>query len=66
MAYSFQNSKGVTYYLHGKERITKSGNSSWLYYFAKEEKPAGGLDSVPAGYTVIENKNGLPLLKKSG
>ena len=65
MAYSFQNSKGVTYYLHGKARETKSGKTSWLYYFAKEVKPEGGLDAVPAGYTVVENKNGLPLLKKS-
>ncbi len=65
MAYSFKNSKGVTYYLHGKERPTKSGKSTWLYYFAKEEKAEGGLDAVPAGYKVVENKNGLPLLKKT-
>jgi len=66
MAYSYENAKGVTYYLHGKERITKSGKSSWLYYFAKAEKPEGGLDAVAAGYTVVENKTGLPLLKKAG
>ena len=65
MAYSHVNAKGVTYYLHGKERITNSGKSSWLYYFAKEEKPEGGLAAVPAGYQVVENKNGLPLLKKA-
>jgi hypothetical protein len=64
MAFSHENAKGVTYYLHGKERITKSGKSSWLYYFAKEEKPEGGLPEVPKGYMVVENKNGLPLLKK--
>ena len=57
MAFSFENSKGVTYYLHGKARETKSGKTSWLYYFAKEEKPEGGLDAVPAGYQVVENKN---------
>ncbi|UCE00704.1 MAG: hypothetical protein JSV42_08330 [Chloroflexota bacterium] len=65
MAFSFRNSKGVTYYLHGKKRVTSSGKETWLYYFAKEQKPEGGLDAVPAGYTVVENKNGLPLLKKS-
>jgi hypothetical protein len=64
MAFSYKNAKGVTYYLHGKERTTNSGKSSWLYYFAKEVKPEGGLDAVPAGYQVVENKNGLPLLKK--
>jgi len=65
MAFSFTNSKGVQYYLHGKARTTKSGKTSWLYYFAKEEKPEGGLATVPDGYQVVENKNGLPLLKKS-
>jgi hypothetical protein len=66
MAFSFVNSKGVTYYLHGKARTTSSGKTSWLYYFAKEVNPEGGLDDVPEGYQVIENKNGLPLLKKAG
>jgi hypothetical protein len=65
MAYSFTNSKGATYYLHGKARTTQSGKTSWLYYFAKEVKAEGALDAVPAGYEVVENKNGLPLLKKS-
>ena len=65
MAFSFENSKGVTYYLHGNARTTKSSKTSWLYYFAKAEKPEGGLDAVPDGYFVVENKNGLPLLKKS-
>ena len=63
MAYSFTNSKGITYYLHGKARTTKSGKTSWLYYFAKEEKAEGSLAAVPAGYTVVESKNGLPLLR---
>lgn len=65
MAYSYKNKKGVMYYLHGTARETKSG-TTWLYYFAKQEKPTGGLDAVPAGYMVVENKNGLPLLKKAG
>lgn len=65
MAYSFKNSKGVTYYLHGKARTTKSGKTTYLYYFAKEVKPQGSLEMVPDGYKVVENKNGLPLLKKA-
>ena len=65
MAYSFVNSKSVTYYLHGNSRTSSSGKISWLYYFAKEVKPEGSLDAVPARYQVVENKNGLPLLKKA-
>ena len=63
MAYSHTNSKGVTYYLHGKTTMLKSGRESTLYFFAKEVKD-GSLDAVPAGYVVSETKNGLPVLKK--
>ena len=64
MAYSHTNSKGVTYYLHGKTTMLKSGRESTLYFFAKEVKD-GALDAVPAGYVVSETKNGLPVLKKA-
>ena len=64
MAYSFKNSKGVTYFLHGKTRTLESGKQTTLYYFSKEIK-AGALDAVPKGYTVSETKNGLPVLKKA-
>jgi hypothetical protein len=63
MAYAHTNSKGNTYILHGRDRVLKSGKTSTLYFFGKEEKE-GALDAVPEGYTVIESKNGLPLLKK--
>lgn len=64
MAYSYTNAKGVTYYLHGKKRVLKSGKESTLYFFAKEVKE-GALNAVPAGYVVSETKNGLPVLKKA-
>ena len=64
MAYSYQNSKGVTYFLHGKTRTLKSGKQQTLYFFAKEVKD-GSLDAVPQGYVVSESKNGLPVLKKA-
>jgi hypothetical protein len=63
MAFSFKNTKGVTYYLHSKSTDTKSGKSRTLYFFAKEKK-AGVLDAVPDGYQVTETTNGLPVLKK--
>jgi hypothetical protein len=64
MAYSYKNAKGVTYYLHGRTRVLKSGKESTLYFFSKEIKD-GALNSVPAGYKVSETKNGLPVLKKA-
>jgi hypothetical protein len=65
MAYSFTNSKGTQYYLHGRSRPNKSGGTTTLYFFAKEVKE-GALDAVPAGYTVAEMATGLPVLKKTG
>ena len=63
MAYKHTNSKGVTYILHGKNRVTSTGKTTTLYFFAKEEKE-GALDAVPEGYNVAETKNGLLVLKK--
>ena len=65
MAYSFTNSKGTTYYLHTKKSTTSTGKERTLFFFAKEVKE-GTLDSVPAGYDVVEMKTGLPVLKKAG
>jgi hypothetical protein len=64
MAYTYTNSKGRTYILHGRTRVLKSGKTQTLYFFAKEEKE-GALDAVPAGYHVAETKTGLPVLKRN-
>lgn len=64
MAYSYTNSKGVTYILHNRETTLKNGRTQVIYFFAKEAKD-GALDSVPAGYQVVESRNGLPVLKKA-
>ena len=63
MAYTHTNSKGVTYTLHGKDRVTSTGKKTTLYFFAKEEKE-GALNAVPEGYQVAETANGLLVLKK--
>ena len=63
MAYTYKNSRGTTYVLHSRETTLKNGLRRTLYYFGKEKK-AGAMDSVPAGYQVVETKNGLPVLKK--
>ena len=54
MAYSHTNSKGTTYYLHSNGK---------MFFFSKEIK-ANALDAVPAGYTVVEMKTGMLVLKK--
>ena len=66
MAYSHVNSKGDTYYLHVNMRKLKSGKEIPLYYFSRKPQADKTLDVVPAGYKVIEMKNGLPVLKLAG
>lgn len=64
MAFEFKNSKGKTYYLHGRMTTLKGGGERMIYFFAGEVKE-GALDAVPDGYMVSETKSGLPVLKKS-
>lgn len=65
MAYTVTNSKGQTYFLHGKMVTLRGGRKQQIYYFARTEK-ADAMESMPDGYRVTENKRtGLPMLKKS-
>jgi len=65
MAYEFKNSKGVSYFLHSREVSLKGGRMQTIYFFARDVRP-GALDSVPAGYKVMETtKTGMPILKKA-
>ena len=63
MPYTYTNSKGSTYVLHGRMTTLKGGREQKIYFFGKEAKE-GALDAVPDGYEVSESKNGLPVLKK--
>ncbi len=66
MAYSHTNSRGQEYFLHSKDVTLKGGRVQRIYFFAREVKPEGGLDAVPAGMTIVENeRTGLPILKKA-
>ncbi len=65
MAYTYTNSRGTTYVLHGRETTLRNGLQRTLYFFAKDARE-DALDSVPAGYEVMETKNGLPVLKRDG
>jgi hypothetical protein len=65
-AFSYTNSKGVTYYLHTKQVTLRGGRVQPIYYFAKEERPADAVAALPDGYMVVENpRNGFLTLKKS-
>lgn len=55
MAYAHTNSKGTTYYLHSNGK---------MFFFSKEIKE-GALETVPAGYNVVEMKTGMLVLKKA-
>lgn len=64
-AFSYTNSKGVTYYLHTKQVTLRGGRVQPIYYFAKEERAADAVAALPDGYMVVENpRNGFLTLKK--
>ncbi len=65
MAYTHQNSKGVTYHLHAKDVTLRGGRQQRIYYFAKEAKPGEAIDQLPEGFVVTENpRNGFLTLKR--
>jgi hypothetical protein len=67
MPYSYRNSKGQTYYLHGKGVTLRNGRQQRIYYFARAPKAGEALDALPAGRAVVENpRTGLPFLKGAG
>jgi len=64
MAFQHTNSKGQTYNLHMKDVNLKGGRVQRIYFFARDVRE-GAVDSLPAGYKVVENsRTGLPILKK--
>ncbi len=64
MAYTFKNSKSVTYYLHSKKALLRGGERQ-IFYFGKEMKD-NAIDKIPDGYEVKESeRTGLPVLKKA-
>ncbi len=65
MAFSFKNSKGVTYFLHYRDVTLRGGRNQRIYFFARDTRE-NSLDAVPAGYKVVETeRTGMPVLKKA-
>jgi len=63
MAYTYKNSKGVTYYLHSKDVTLRGGKKQTIYFFARDIRD-GSLDEVPEGKEVMEtSRTGMPVLK---
>jgi len=69
MPYTHHNSKGQTYYLHGKTVTLRGGDPprrQQIYYFARTPKPGETLDELPAGMAIGENpRTGLPILRRA-
>jgi hypothetical protein len=63
MAFAYTNSKGQTYYLHGREVQLNNDHQRTIYFFAKEPRD-GVLNTVPEGWQVMEGRNALPVLAK--
>lgn len=64
MAYTHQNSKGDTYYLHAKDVTLRGGRQQRIFFFARDIREEA-IDAVPEGYEVTENaRNGFLALRK--
>jgi len=59
MVLTYENRKGDTYYLH--QGLTKKGNPK---YFFSRKKDGKLLKTIPRGYEIYENPNGLVFLRK--
>ncbi len=56
--YIYTNKKGKKFWLHMRKR-----GKSTIYFFSKD--PRGAINSLPRGFTVIENPTtGLPFVKR--
>lgn len=67
MAYSYTNSKGVTYYLRQSTVTLRGGKPQTIYFFTKNENHDKGtpVDELPADRVVAESpRNGFLTLKK--
>ncbi len=64
MAFTYKNSKGVTYYLNSKMVTLRGGKEQRIFYFSKDERPET-IDKLPDGMVVNENlRNGFPTVSK--
>lgn len=59
MVLTYINRKGDTYYLH--QGLTKKGNPRYVVSKQKDDKV---LQTIPKGYEIYENPNGLVFLRK--
>lgn len=63
-AYTYTNSRGEEWYLHGRLVTLKNGRQQDIYYFAREVRPSEALTEIPSGKTVVETqRTGMPVLK---
>lgn len=63
MPFTYTNTQGQTYYLHGTTVTILNGRQQQLYYFVPEPE-AGVLEALPEGYRIEEHRQtGLPFLK---
>lgn len=60
--FAYTNSRGRTYYLHGRTTFLKTGKKQTIYFFSKGVSEHA-LGAVPVGYAVYETAHGLPVLK---
>ena len=65
LPFSYTNSRGQIYYLHGKSVTLQNGRPMTVYAFARTVKAREALESLPAGHRILERSDSaLPYLKR--
>ena len=62
MAFTYTNSRGVTYTLHASMLTLGDGRKQRLFFFDKIQRE-GAIDALPEGHSVFETRGGLPMLR---
>lgn len=62
--YTFTNSLGDTYYLHGMIVNLRNGRKQQIYFFSREVRE-GVMEELPAGFEASETvRSHMPVLRK--
>ena len=63
---AYRNTRGATYFLHGKEVTLQNRRKQAVHYFKRELDPKEALTEIPVGKSIKENKkSGLPYLTRA-
>ena len=65
MAFRFTSRQGETFFLHARQEARSDGRTELVHYFASEVNPAEAVNTLPAGYSVVEEADSVRLVRSA-